>query len=118
MWIAAAWLVVALIHVLPALAAFSPNLRRRMYGVAETPTLGVILAHRGVLFLAVALACVFAVFQPDARQLATIVAGVSVFGFLIVYAVAGAPKGPLRAIALMDAIAGAALIVAALDAWR
>jgi hypothetical protein len=117
MWIVVAWLVVALIHTPPALAAFSPRLRASMYGVAETPALGVILTHRGVLFLAVAVACVFAAFNTEARQLATIVAGVSVFGFLIVYAAAGSPKGSLRTIALMDVIAAIALVFTALDAW-
>ena len=59
MWIIAAWLLVALIHTPPALAAFSPRLRARMYRVEETPTLAVILAHRGVLFLAGALIMVY-----------------------------------------------------------
>lgn len=115
--IIAAWLMVALIHTPPALAAFSPRLRARMYGVEETPALGVILAHRGVLFLAVALACVFAAFNEGARQLATLVAAVSVYGFLGIYAAAKFPKGPLRSIALMDVVAGIALIFAAMDAW-
>lgn len=116
MWITAAWLLVALIHTPPAIAAFSPKLRVRMYRVEETPSLGVILAHRGVLFLAVAATCVFAALDANARQLATIVAGVSVFGFLIVYAAARFPKS-LRSIALMDVIAAIALILAGLDAW-
>lgn len=117
MLITAAWLLVALIHTPPALAAFSPRLRARLYGVEETPTLGAILAHRGVLFLAVALACVFAAFNAESRQLATIVAGVSVFGFLAVYAMAKFPNA-LRSIALMDVVAAVALVFAALDAWR
>jgi hypothetical protein len=116
MWVIAAWLLVALIHAPPALAAFSPRLRARMYGVEETPTLSAILAHRGLLFLAVALACVFAAFNAEARQLATVVAGVSVFGFLAIYAAAKFPKA-LRSIALMDAVAAIALAYAALDAW-
>lgn len=115
--IAAAWLIIALIHTPPALAAFSPQLRKRMYGVDETPALSVMLTHRGVLFLAVALACAFAAFNTNARQVATIVAGVSVFGFLIVYAAANFPKGPLRTIALMDVVAAIALIYAAFGAW-
>jgi hypothetical protein len=116
MWITAAWLLVALIHTPPALAAFSPRLRARLYGIEETPTLGAILAHRGLLFLAVALACIFAAFNAEARQLASIVAGVSVFGFLAIYVAAKFPKA-LRSIALMDIVAAIALVFAALDAW-
>lgn len=118
MWVAAAWLLVALIHTPPALAAFSPRLRARMYRVEETPALAVILAHRGVLFLAVAVACVVAAFDVSARQLASVVAGISVFGFLFLHARAGFPRGPLRSIAMIDAVAALALVFAALDAWR
>lgn len=115
--IALAWIVLALVHAPPALATFSPQLRQRMYGVSEDATLGVILTHRGILFLAVAVSCIYAVFENDGRRLASIVAGISMLGFLALYALAKLPKGRMRAIALMDALALPALAFALIDAW-
>jgi hypothetical protein len=112
-----AWLMLVLIHVTPAAAAFSPRLRQRMYGVEESGALGVVLAHRGLLFLAVAAACAYAAFDAQSRPLAVIVTVISVLGFLAVYALAGAPKGALRQIALVDLIGVAPLVVVAGDAW-
>ena len=117
MLITLAWLALVLVHTPPALATFSPALRRRMYGVDENGALGVVLPHRGVLFLAVAAACAYAAFAPDARRAASIVAAISVLGFLVIYAGAGFPKGPLRPIAVADAIALLPLAAAAADAW-
>lgn len=116
MWITLAWLALALIHTPPALAAFSPALCKRMYGVEEGGALGLILAHRGVLFLAVAAACVFAAIDAPARPLASIVAGISVLGFLAGYVLAGHPKR-LRAIALTDAVGLIPLGAVIADAW-
>lgn len=117
MLITLAWLALALVHTPPALAAFSPSLRRRMYGVDENPQLSAILAHRGVLFLAVVIACLYAAFAPDARRAASIVAAISVIGFLLIYAAARFPKGPLRPIAVADFVALIPLAGASADAW-
>lgn len=115
-FVALTWLALVLVHIMPAAAAFSPRLRQRMYGVAEDGNLAVILAHRGVLFLAVAVACAYAAVNPAARQLASMVAGISVLGFLGIYAAAGMPRLP-RSIALVDLVAVPPLAWAAVDAW-
>jgi len=115
--VALAWLALVLVHTPPALATVLPALRRRMYGVEETAQLGVILVHRGVLFVAVAVVCVYAAFTPEARRAAALVAAISVVGFLLAYAAAKAPKGPLRPIAIADAIALAPLALVVIDAW-
>jgi hypothetical protein len=117
MLLVVAWIVLTLVHTPPALAAFSPRLRKRLYGVSEDASLGVILTHRGVLFLAVAVACAYAAVDADARRLATIIAAISMLGFLAAYAAAGRPKGQLRAIALIDLIATPALAFVIFDAW-
>jgi hypothetical protein len=117
MLLIAAWVVLVLVHTPPALAAFSPRLRQRLYGVSEDASLGVILTHRGVLFLAVAVACAYAALDADARRLATIIAAISMLGFFAAYAAAGLPKGQLRTIALMDLIATPALVFVISDAW-
>ena len=116
MLIALAWLALALVHAPPALATFSGGLRRRMYGVDESGPLGVILIHRGVLFLAVACVCILAAFNADARAAAMLVTSVSLLGFLVAYAAAGALKR-LRTIALVDAIALIPLALAGADLW-
>lgn len=116
MLITLAWLALVLVHTPPALATFSPQMRKRMYGVDDAGPLGVILVHRGVLFLAVVAACVFAAFDTKARLAAALVTSISVLGFLIAYALAGAPKR-LRTIALVDAVAVIPLAVVIVDAW-
>lgn len=113
------WLALMLVHTPPALAAFSPALRRRMYGVNEDGQLGLILTHRGILFLAVAVVCLYAALLPgDGRRAAAVVTTISLVGFLALYIGAKAPKGPLRPIAIADTIALAPLAVVIIDAWR
>lgn len=116
MLITFAWLALVLVHAPPALATFSANLRQRMYGVDESGPLGVILIHRGVLFLAVACVSAVAAFNAEARVAAMLVTSISLLGFLTVYAAAGAPKR-LRTIAIVDAIALIPLAIAGADVW-
>lgn len=120
MWVEASWAVLALIHAPPAAATFLPGLRRRLYGgVDESGPLGIILIHRGILFLAIFAACVFAALNADARELATIVTTTSVVGFLLVYLRAQpASQRPLRAVAAVDAIGLVPLTIVLFDAWR
>jgi len=116
MLVTLAWLALMLVHTPPALATFSAKLRQRMYGVEEGGALGVILVHRGVLFLAVAAVCALAAFIPSARVGAALVVSISLIGFLAVYLIGGAPK-QLRTIALVDTIALAPLALVLLDVW-
>jgi hypothetical protein len=111
-----AWLALVLVHTPPALATFSPQMRKRMYGVDDSGSLGPILVHRGVLFLAVASVCALAAFNAEARVAALLVTSISLLGFLIVYAIARAPKR-LRTIALVDAIALIPLALVGADVW-
>ncbi len=116
MWVTVAWLVLALVHTPAALATFSASLRKRMYGVDDGGPLGVILTHRGVLFLAVACVCVLAAFNADARAAALLATTISVVGFLLTYVVQGAPRR-LRTIAFVDVLALIPLAIVALDVW-
>jgi hypothetical protein len=113
-----AWIMLALIHAAPAAAAFAPALVRRLYRVDPSGDLGVLLVHRGVLFLAVLAVALLAVFDAGARRAASLVVAISVVGFLLVYLRAGAPAGPLRSIALVDAAALIPLAVVLWAAWR
>lgn len=116
-WVKAAWLLLVAVHATPAVAAFRPSLVSRLYGFPATGDLGVLLVHRGWLFLAVVAVAALAAFEPHARRAATLVLAISVLGFLITYGSAGCPRGPLRKIALADALAVPALALAGYDAW-
>ncbi|MEO1015862.1 MAG: hypothetical protein AAFX08_11810 [Pseudomonadota bacterium] len=109
------WFALALVHVAPAAVVFSPGLVERLYGASPDGETGVLLVHRGALFLTVVAAAVFAAFDPPSRRLASLVAAISMIGFLIIYARAGTPIGPLRTIAMTDAVA---LIPLAFVGWR
>ena len=116
--VVACWLALAAIHASPAAVVLKPALTETLYGVPPTGTSGVLLIHRGVLFLAVVVVALFAAFSPEARKAATLLVGISVVGFLVVYSMAGAPSGPLRTIAIMDAVALLPLVIISWRAWR
>jgi hypothetical protein len=113
----AGWLLLAAIHVTPAAVVIVPGLVQKLYGVDGGQDVGLLLVHRGVMFLGVVVVCVFASFRPDARPAASILAGISVLGFLVVYAAAGFPPGALRKIAMVDAVAVGPLAFVAWTAW-
>jgi hypothetical protein len=112
------WLAIVAVHASPAAVLFRPALTERLYGVPPDGTTGVLLIHRGALFLAIVLVALYAAFAPEARRAASLVVAISVVGFLIVYALAGAPAGPLRTIALVDLAALAPLAIVLWTAWR
>ena len=76
------------------------------------------LSHRAVLFLAVAVGCAWGAFDPDARRPLSLVVTISLAGFLWLYVTAGAPRGSLRNIAIVDAIGMVPLAWILLQAWR
>src|SRR5687767_7669066 len=112
------WLILAAVHASPAAILFKPDLTLSLYGVPPTGPTGLLIVHRGALFLAVLVVALFAAFSPDARKAATLVVGVSLIGFLAIYAMAGAPQGPLRTIAVVDAVALLPLAYVTWGAWR
>ncbi len=114
----ASWFALAGIHAAPAAGAFSPALVERLYGVAPGGALGVLLSHRGGLFLAILTLTIWAAFEPGARRAAAAATAVSVISFLVLYTRAGLPEGPLRTIARVDAFALLPLAIVAFDAWR
>ena len=116
--IVACWLVLAAVHASPAAVLLKPALIETLYGVSPTGSSGVLLIHRGALFLAVVVVALFAAFAPEARRAATLLVGISVIGFLVVYSVGGAPKGPLRTVAIVDALALMPLVIVSWEAWK
>ena len=112
-----AWATLILIHILPAMVLVRPSLISKLYGVSASGQIGILLVHRGALFLAVILVCAYALFEPSARRPASLVAATSIIGFLAIYGMSGLPQGPLRSIALADMIGLIALIIVLRDAW-
>lgn len=113
-----AWIALALVHLPPASVLFAPTLVRSLYGVAPDGDAGVLLVHRGALFLALVITGIWAAFAPAVRPLAAAAMAVSVVGFLVVYARAGMPAGSLRIIAAFDLVALLPLAVVSLAVWR
>ena len=113
-----AWLALAAIHAAPAAVLVAPSLARRLYGVAPADGAGVLIVHRGALFLALVVLSVWAALDPALRRAAGTALAISVVGFLLVYARAGAPAGPLRPVALADIAALAPLAWVLSRAWR
>lgn len=113
-----AWASLALLHVMPAMIVFSPGLVGKLYGASPEGDIGILLVHRGALFLAVCLAASFAVFDPSSRRLASLVVLVSMVGFVVIYARAGWPEGDLRKIANADLIGVVPLAWVSFQAWR
>lgn len=117
-WIKCAWLLLAAIHAPPAAVGFAPALVTRLYGVDPDGTLGLLITHRGVLFLAIVAAALFATFDPAVRRAACVIVAISMVGFLALYALGGMAPGSLRTIAVLDAAAMFPLIFVATMAWR
>ncbi|HPE47863.1 MAG TPA: hypothetical protein PLR76_05680 [Hyphomonas sp.] len=113
-----AWALLALLHVTPALSAFAPGLVERLYGVSPDGDIGVLLVHRGALFLAVCIAALYAMVDPGSRRLASLILFVSMVGFLLVYVRAGLPAGELRKIAIADLIGLIPLTWVTVNVWR
>lgn len=98
------WLVLALLHLPPALAVFFPSFLTKLYGVSTEGDMGVLLMHRGGLFLAVFIAALLATFMLDMRRLASLILAISILSFLLIYVCAEMPEGSLRKIAVADGI--------------
>ncbi len=111
------WIVLALVHLMPALAFFRPVTLTALYGIRADNPLFLLMHHRAGLFLAVFVACLWAAWQPEARQLAGIVTAISMLGFLWLYWRAGSPMA-LRTIALVDLIGLPFLAFALWGAFR
>ncbi len=111
----AAWFGLAAIHATPSLVLFMPSMIERLYGVPSSGSVGMLLTHRGALFLGVFALALLAAFDENSRRAGVLVVGISMIGFLIVYANAGSPTGALRTISLTD-LAGLPLL--ALVTWE
>ena len=112
-----AWGFLALLHLPPAAALVAPSVVQRLYAVAPDVDVGVLIVHRGALFLAVVALSIFALIDSGPRRAISLAVALSLIGFLLVYARAGLPPGPLRSIAMADGLGLAPLGLVLWDAW-
>lgn len=111
------WLVLAMVHGVPALALVQSALLTRLYGIAPKDPAFVLVQHRAGLFVCVVVTCIWAMFDPGVRRLAAVVAGISMLSFLVLYRLAGNPPS-LQTIALIDLAALPVLAASAYLAWQ
>ena len=109
-----AWLLLALLHLPPAVALIRPAMIESLYGVPRGSAAFPLVQHRAALFAAVLLICLWAMADPGARRRACVVCALSMLSFLLLYWLAGAPPA-LRTIALADLLF---LPVLAYAGWR
>lgn len=111
-----AWLLLAAVHLLPALAFFRPAGLTALYRLNPDNPLFLLIHHRAGLFVAVFVACVIAAFHPASRQLASVIVAISMFSFLWLWWQAGSPAALTR-IAQVDLLGLPVLAFAALGAF-
>jgi len=109
-----AWLLLALLHLPPAIALVRPGLIETLYGVTRDTAAFPLIQHRAALFAAVVLICLWAMADPGVRRLASVACALSMLSFLLLYWLAGAPAA-LRTIALADLLF---LPILAFAGWR
>jgi hypothetical protein len=112
-----AFLLLALLHMMPALAAVRPALLTSLYGAQPGDPAFLLLHHRAALFAAVLAVCLWAAFDPGPRRAAAVVAAISMLSFLWMYYASGQPPR-LRTIAVADLAGLPALAFALLAAFR
>lgn len=101
MFVKYCWAILALIHIMPALAFFRPELLTSLYGAQSSSSTYLLLQHRAALFAGIFVACLWALFRSESRQLAVVLVAISMLSFLVVFAVHGMPEN-LRVIAIVD----------------
>ena len=109
-----AWLILALVHLMPALAFFIPSLLTKLYGIAPGNALFLLMHHRAALFVAIFVICVWSAFDATPRRMASVAVAISMVSFVALYWLQGAPSA-LRQIAIVDIIGLPAL---AYVGWR
>ena len=111
------WAALALVHAAPTAALFSAQALRALYGLEPRGDHGLLMRHRGALFLALVVLACWASWDPQLRRPASLVIALSVLSFLSLYLHAGSPSGSPRTIAIVDALALIPLGAVLYDAW-
>lgn len=111
--------LLALIHILPAMAVLAPARLSSLYGFdAGDSVLTTLLQHRALLFGILAAALIYAAFNASVRWPVLVGAVVSMGGFIVIAIMRGETGGALRTIVIADIIGLIIAAVAALLLWR
>ena len=106
-------LVLAAIHLTPAVGLAGAAALQRLYGVAVVePNLLLLMQHRALLFGLLGLLLVGAAFVPAWRLPALIGASLSLLGYLALVALASPVNAELQRVAWVDVVALLPLAVA------
>lgn len=97
------WIVLAIIHVPPFVAYFTPTMITRLYAIPAGDPSFLLIHHRAALFGMVVVACIWATLDPNVRRLTTVLVALSMLSFLAVYGLYGQPES-LKMIAIADII--------------
>jgi hypothetical protein len=113
--VSAMLVVVAVIHLLPAVGVLGVARLEALYGIpVQEPNLAILMRHRAVLFALLGVFLLVAAVRP-AWQPAALVAGfASVLSFLALAWSAGGTNAQLARVVLADMVALACLVVGAL----
>jgi hypothetical protein len=111
------WGLLALVHLMPALALVRPALLTELYGVGPESPLFLLMQHRAALFAAILLICLWCMVDSGPRRLAAVAVGFSMLSFLWLWWQAGQPVA-LRRIALVDLMGLLPLVLVAWAAFR
>ena len=109
-----AWLALAAIHAMPALAFFRPATLTTLYQLDSANPLFLLMQHRAALFVAVFALCIWSAFDPQPRRAAVVLTAISMLSFLALYIINGSPT-PLKTIAMVDLLG---LPFLAFVAWK
>lgn len=111
--VAAALIVVAIIHLLPAVGMLGPERLQALYGVPlDDASLVILMRHRALLFTLLGLLLFAAAFRPAWRGIALVAGYASVLGFLAFAHAAPGYNAELARVVFADWIALAALVAA------
>jgi hypothetical protein len=108
------WILLALIHAMPAFALFRPAMLTKMYGLKPASGLFTFMHHRAALFLVIVIMCLWAAVRPDVRPMASVSVGISMGSFVILWWLAGSSQA-LRTIALTDIVG---LVILIFVGWQ
>ena len=98
-----AWLALALLHLLPAIAMVRPSLLSELYGIDAASPAFPLVWHRAALFGVVMVIAIWASVRPEVRPLASVAVGFSMITFIAI----AAPFAVMGAIDVLAAKYGA-----------
>ena len=116
--VAALLLGAGLVNLVPVLGVLSSGRLHALYGVSTSdPNQEILLRHRAVLFAIVGALLVAAAFDPSWRRAAIAAGLVSMLSFVAIALLVGDYNPLLRRVVIVDVVASAGLVLAAvLDA--